>query len=184
MFVSGESLRLWVSGLFIMAFIPVFTGGIMYMGRNQLKWEIGQSRSYLYWERSMWMGGMLVLALGMALFAKMLQTEGENIFAQLGLTNFQIGAVIIIVVEGYVLDTQIWSEYLIKLSVLLLLSSQAILGVSILQVEPLAQWLGWIMIVWGLGWLTILIRAKDPYYPMLYYFMPLIIGIFLLRQAI
>jgi hypothetical protein len=170
-------------GLFIVAFILAVVGGIMFMGRKQLGWPIAQSRRYLFWERSVWIAGIVLLTLGLSLFAWMLQTEGENILSRLGVTGFLIGAVLIVVAEAVSLDTQQWPGYLVRLSVVLLLLSQALFGGAMLQIDRLPQWVGWATIIWNLGWFVVLLRAKDPYYPAMYYIIPLIIGVILINPA-
>lgn len=181
---ADENLLTLTCGiLFIVAFIPALVGGVMFMGRKQLGWTVAQSRRYLYWERSLWIGGTILLTLGLSLFVRLLQIAGEDGLSQIGLTGFLLGAFLIIVVEGYGLDGQNWSPYLVRLSVILLLLSQAAIGLAMLQVQALPQWIGWVTVVWNLGWFVVTSFLKDPYYPALYYIMPLIIGVMLVFFA-
>ncbi len=177
------SLALSAGTLFVIAIIPAVVGGIMNTGRNELRWAIAQSPQYLHWERSLWIVGIILLTLGMSLFSEMLQAEGEIILSRLGLTGFLFGAVLVVVAEGNMIDTQVWMGYLVRLSVILILLSQAALGGAILQTEQLPRWVGWATLIWNISWLGLLFRAQDPYYPILYYLMPLIIGVILINLA-
>jgi len=58
--------------------------------------------------------------------------------------------------------------------------SQAAYGAALLQTGLLPGWLGWITVVWNIGWLVVLLRAKDPYYPVLHFQLPVLAGILLL----
>ncbi len=155
----------------------------MNTGRNELHWTAAKSLRYLYWERSMWIVGIVLLTLGFSLLAGMLQAEGENILSRLGLTGFLFGAVLVVAAEGYALDTQAWLGYLVRVSVILILLAQVTFGGAILQIEKFPQWVGWATIIWNTGWLLLLFRAKDPYYPILYYIIPLTLGIILINPA-
>ena len=178
-----KSLALATAALFIGAFIPALIGGVMFTGRKMLGWTRAQSRRWLYTERSLWIAGMILLTAGFALFADVLRIGRENVFSRLGLIGFLFGAVLIVVAEAHALDTQAWSDYMVRLSVTILLLSEAIFGMAVLQTQLLPQWIGWATIVWNVGWLVLLFRAKDPYFPALHYIMPLITGILLIGLA-
>ncbi len=182
--MDKSSLALAAGGLLLIAFAPALVGGILWSGRNQLHWAAAQSsRRYLYWERSLWIAATILLTLGFSLFAGFLQAEGEDVLSRLGFTAFLIGAVLIIVAEGYSLDAQIWAGYLARWSVVLLFLSEAAFGWGILQIDPLPHWIGWVTIIWNVGWLALLVRAKDPYIPGIHYMMPLVIGAALINWA-
>jgi hypothetical protein len=183
MTADDTSLALGAGTLFVVAILPALVGGITNTGRNELRWAIAQSPRYVCWERSMWIVGIALLALGVALFARVLQVEGEAILSWLGLAGLLLGAVLVVVPEGYSLAMQGWLGDLVRLSVMLILLSQAALGEAILQIDQLRRWAGWAMVIWNAGWFGPLFRAKDPYYPILYYVMPLTVGVILINQV-
>jgi hypothetical protein len=183
MTVDDTSLALSAGTLFVVAIIPAFVGGIMNTGRNELRWAIAQSPRYVYWERSMWIAGMVLSTFGVSLIVAVLHAAGENTLSQLGLTGFLFGAVLVVVAEGYSLARQVWLSDLVRLSVIVILLSQATLGGASLRIEQLPRRAGWATIIWNLGWLGQLFRARDPYYPILYYVMPLIVGLIFLKPA-
>lgn len=178
-----KSLALMVAAIYIFAFVPVLAGGVMFMGRKQLGWAAAQTRRYLYWERSLWIGAMVLLAAGSSLFAELLQAHGENMLSRLGQTGILLGVVVIVVAEAYALDTQAWASYMVRLAVVLLFVAQAIFGGSMLRVAWLPSWIGWATILWNLGSLAALARAKDPYFPAIHFIMPLVIGVLLITLA-
>jgi hypothetical protein len=69
---------------------------------------------------------------------------------------------------------------LIRIFVVLAFLSHAAYGAALLQTGLLAGWLGWTTLIWNIGWLAVLFRAKDPYYPVLHFQLPLLAGILLL----
>ena len=142
MTLDETSLALSAGTLFVVAIIPAVVGGIMNTGRNELRWPIAQSPRYLYWERSMWIVGMVLLALGVSLFEGVLQGEGEDILSRLGQTGFLFGAILVVVAESYSLERQVWLSDLVRLSVILILLSQATLGAAILRIDHLPRWAG------------------------------------------
>jgi hypothetical protein len=180
MIADEKNLALAFAALTIIAFVAAIVGGTMFSGRKQLGWERAQSRSWLVWERSLWIFGYLLLVMASVLFAELLQLRGERVFSLMGMTGFAFGILLLIVVEGMALDGQIWSSYLVRLAVILLLLSQALIGVSMLQVNLFATWLSWLTILWNLLFFLLVFRAKDPYFPAMYFFMPLVAGIALL----
>jgi hypothetical protein len=180
---DDKPLALAIGALFILAFVPVLAGGVMFSGRKQLGWAVAQSRRYLYWERSLWIAAMVLLTAGSSLFAELLQAQGEHVFSRLGETAFLFGALVIAVAEAYALDTQSWASYMVRLAVVLLFVAQALLGGAALHVAGLPQWIGWATIIWNVGALALLVRAKDPYFPAVHYLMPLITGMTLISLA-
>jgi len=72
---------------------------------------------------------------------------------------------------------------MVRLSVILLLLSEAVLGGAVTQVQLLPQWVGWVTIIWNIGWFILCVRAKDPYFPAIHYIMPLVVGIILFSLA-
>jgi uncharacterized membrane protein YkvI len=87
-----------------------------------------------------------------------------------------------VVAEAMPLPRDQPSYPLIVIYVGLAFISQAAVGGALLQSHMLPTWVGWITIVWNIGWLVALpmVSPDDLYYPILHHVMPLLIGIMLL----
>jgi hypothetical protein len=59
---------------------------------------------------------------------------------------------------------------------------QAAFGAAILQTGLLPAWIGWTTVIWHLGWLALMLRAGDPYYPFMHMALPVLAGIWLLAK--
>lgn len=178
-FASEQVVSGWLLILSGAIFLPA---GLLYTGRAILKWPVAQSQNYLYWERGFVMAAILVAALGFVLLERLLGAADEKILAPLGLTIFLIGTVMVLVAETFELSRQESLYAPIVAFVVLAFLGQAVFGGAILRSGPLPAWVGWVTLVWNLGWLVILsiARPQDMYYPWLHYVAPVLIGICLL----
>lgn len=168
--------------LLILSFIIFAVGGTLYTGRAIWKWPSAQSQSYLYWERGIFMAGILVVTMGLILLARLLEGAGDTILAPLGMAIFLISAVVVIVAESFFLNGHEGTDVPFVVFVILAFLGQALFGASILRSGLLPGWVGWATIIWNLAWLVILpiARPQNMYYPWLHYIAPLMIGIMLL----
>lgn len=168
--------------LLILSGIIFLPAGLLYAGRAIWKWPAAQSQNYLYWERGLVMGAILVAALGFVLLERLLEAAGDGILAPLGLTIFVIGTVLVLAAETFGLSQQETIYAPIVAFVVLAFLGQAAFGAAILRTGFLPAWVGWATIVWNLAWLVILpiARPRDMYYPWLFYVAPELIGILLL----
>ena len=173
--VLAGCLLILSSSIFVIA-------GMLFTGRVIWKWQIGETRAYLLWERSLVITAVLVVTLGLVLLNRLLMAAGDTIFSTLGMTLFFIGTVIIIAAETFALSQKEWAYAPVIVFVVLAFIGQAAFGASILRTGFLPDWTGWATILWNLIWLIILpiARLKDMYYPWLHYAAPLLIGIALL----
>ena len=172
-----------VAGSLLIGSGIIFTvGGILYTGRAIWKWPAGETPGYLRWERGFVMAAVLAMVLGLVLLEKMLEAAGDTILAQLGMTTFLIGAVIVIVAETFQLSGQESMYAPIVVYVVLAFLAQAVFGVSLLRTGLLPGWVEWATVIWNLAWLVALpiLSPRDIYYPALHHAAPLMIGIALL----
>jgi hypothetical protein len=169
----------WLVILGGIIFVP---GGLLFTGRAIFKWPAAQTRGYLYWERGLVMAAILAAALGFVLLESLLGAAGEKILAPVGLTVFLIGTVLVLAAETFELSRQESFYIPIVTFVVLAFLGQAAFGAAILRSGLLPAWVGWVTIVWNLGWLVILpiARQQDMYYPWLHYLATVLIGIRLL----
>lgn len=162
----------------------VFVGILMYGARVFLHAPIGARSGYYQWERWSIVSGFITLALGLAGLSSLLRHAGDPLLSDVGLTAFVIGAVAMIVVEVSWLTAAGLPDgltgALVRIFVILAFLSQAAYGAALLQTGLLPGWLGWITVVWNIGWLVVLLGAKDPYYPILHLQLPVLTGILLL----
>jgi hypothetical protein len=179
--LSEQVVAGWLLILSGMIFLP---SGILYTGRAIWKWPIAQSRGYLYFERGLVMGAILVATLGFVLLTQLLEGAGDTILPPLGMTIFLIGTVLVLAAETFSLHGQEYIYAPIVAFIILAFIGQAVFGVAILRTEFLPGWVGWATVIWSLAWLVILpiARPQDMYYPWLYYVTPLMIGIALLGK--
>jgi hypothetical protein len=168
--------------LFIVSAVLVFCGVMLWTGRNIWYWPGRESASYLYWERSLVVAAIVTLTLGLALLEGVLIANGDLIAARIGYVTYLIAAILGIVAESYMFSARSPVYVLVVLYVVLAFLGQATIGLSLLITEVLPAWIGWATIVWNLGFLLVVVSFSptDVYYPILYYPMPLVIGIALL----
>jgi hypothetical protein len=149
---------------------------------------------YLIWERSLVAAAAVALLLGFAQLAAALRAAGERRFSWIGLGTLALGTVLTLVLEGSTIVTGqengtqagLGWMLLIWAFVVLTFLGQAAFGAALLQTALAPRWAGWLLIIWNLGWLAVLVvfSAGDPYYPVLFYLGPLVLGILLLRASV
>ena len=173
-------------GLLVAGGALVFVGILMYGARVFLHAPIGARPGYYQWERGSIVSGFITLALGLAGLSSLLRLAGDPLLAEVGLTAFVIGAVVLSVAEVSWLTTAGLPDgltgALVRIFVVLAFLSQGAFGAALLQTGLLPGWLGWITIVWNIGWLVVLFRVPDPYYPVLHLQFPVLAGILLLAS--
>ncbi len=120
--------------------------------------------------------------LGLTLLEGMLEAAGDSILAPSGMALLLIGAGVVIFAETFSISRQEWIYAPTVAFVVLAFLAQALFGAALLRTGLLPAWVGWVTILWNLGWLVVLpiARPKDMYYPWLHYVAPLLIGIGLL----
>ncbi len=179
---QGLSTRTAAASLLILCFVVFTFGGVLFVGRAFLKWQIDATSSHLIWERGFVIGGVLATVLGLALLETMLRVSGESVLSRLGMVTYLVGAVVVVVAETTYLGKGDWIYPQIVLYVVLAFLAQAAFGASLLQTGIVAGWVGWTTVIWNSAWLFVMliVRPRDIYFPVLHHVAPLIIGIALL----
>jgi hypothetical protein len=173
-------------GLLMGGALLVFVGILMYTARVFLHAPVGARPGYYQWERGLLIGGFLVGVLGLGALSSVLRAAGDSLLAEAGLTGGVIGTVFLTVVEVAWVTSAGWPDRLtgtlLRLAVVLLFLSHILLGASLLQTGLLPGWAGWTTLIWNIGWLLAMARARDPYYPFMHLELPLLAGLGLLLQ--
>jgi hypothetical protein len=148
--------------------------------------------SYIIWERGLIAAAAVTILLGFVLLAAALRAAGERQFSWIGLSTLTLGTALTLfaewlIVSGRVWDAQAGMEWLLLAwgFVALIFVGQAAYGVALLRATLLPRWIGWVLISWNLGWLAVVVvvfSARGPYYPVLFYIGPLLLGIVLLLR--
>ena len=170
------------SGLFLaLGFLAFLPAGLMFWMRGGPQGRPIPSRAYFLWERSLVMAAVVCTAMGFVLLADYLQSAG--ILARTGATVYLFAGTLAVAAEALSLS-QGFDKHraLIVVYVVFAFLAQAAIGAALLQAGVLPAWIGWLAIVWNIGWLVVLplVSRRDMYFPVLHHFMPLVIGIALL----
>jgi hypothetical protein len=145
--------------------------------------------AYLTWERSLIAAAAFALLLGFAGLAATLRAAGERLFSWIGLGALALGTVLTVLFEWRAITTGQeelgWTPLHIGAFVALIFVGQTAYGAALLQRELLPGWVGWLLIIWNLAWLAVVavFSARDPYYPVLFYVCPLVLGLFLFSSV-
>jgi hypothetical protein len=171
--------------LLILCFLVFFVGGMLFTGRAIWKWPVAQTPTYLLWERGFVIAAVLLTALGLALLENLLRDAGDSFIARLGLVTYLIGAIVVVVAETTLISTGQSAYAQIVFYVVVAFLAQAAFGLSLLQTGLVAGWVGWVTIIWNLGWLVVMPIATphNIYFPALHHIAPLLIGIALLVRG-
>jgi hypothetical protein len=173
-------------GLLLASAALAFVGIMMFGFRVFLRAPFGARPGYYQWERGFIISGFVTLALGLAAFSSLLRQAGDPLLSDVGLTAFVTGAVVLIMAEVSWLTKAGLPDgltgALVRLSIVVSFLSQAAYGAACLQTGLLPGWLGWFTVIWNIGCLAVLFRAKDPYYPVLHFVLPILAGVLLLAR--
>jgi hypothetical protein len=169
--------------ILILSNLVQWPGLIMFWLRAGHKGGAPRSRAHFIWERSFIMGSTVVASIGFVALAAALQNQSGLVFGLVGAVAYLFGGVFVVTAEALSLTIGYEKLYpIINIYVILAFLSQACIGVAILQSGLTAAWVGWVCIVWNLGWLVAIPRLspRDIYFPILHSVMPLLIGIALI----
>jgi hypothetical protein len=182
MYNQDFSRRSIAASLLILSFVVFSVGGVLYTGRAMWRWPAGQTSRYLFWERGFVIAAVMATVLGLVLLEDMLSSAGDSGIARVGLVTYLFGAVVIVIAETTYLARHEWVYPQVLFYIALAFLSQVAFGAALLQTGLVADWVGWVTIVWNLGWPVILpiFSRRDLYFPVLHHVAPLIIGIALL----
>jgi peptidoglycan/LPS O-acetylase OafA/YrhL len=132
---------------------------------------------YLRTERSLFMAGMVLSALGFCLLDGRRYRPGAYVFMRLGVTGYLAASIIGVVAETLELtSTTVYPMIVVYVTIAFL--SQAAIGCALAMSELIPRWIGWATAVWNLGFLTYLVLARpwDVYFPIFHLIMPVLIG--------
>lgn len=182
MYGQDFSKRSIAASLLILDFVVFAVGGVLYTGRAIWRWPAGQTPLFLFWERGFVIAAVLITVVGLVLLEDMLNSAGDSGVAQVGMVTYLFGAVLIVTAETTYLAERKWVYPQVVSYVVLAFLAQAMLGAALLRTELTAAWVGWVTILWNLGWMVVLpiFSPREIYYPALHHVAPLIIGIALL----
>jgi hypothetical protein len=185
MSMQGVSERTVAASLLVLCGGVFSVGGVLFTGRFFLKWQIDDAAAHLRWERGFVIAGTLMAVLGLVLLEDMLHAAGDTYLARLGMVTYLFGALLVVVAETTYLSSGEWSYPQVVAYVILAFLAEAAFGAALLQTGLVAAWAGWATLLWNLGWLlvTLISRPRDPYFPALHLFAPLLIGIALLGRG-
>lgn len=178
--------RALTGGLLLAGGAAVFAGILLYGFRVFLHAPFGARPGYYQWERWSIISGFITLALGLVALSGLLRSTGDPLFSDVGLTAFAIGVVVLAVAEvSWVTAAGLPDRLtgsLVRIFVVLSFVAQAAFGAALLKTGLLPGWLGWTTVIWNLGWLALMLGARDPYYPFMHLQLPLLAGILLLAS--
>jgi hypothetical protein len=148
--------------------------------------------------------GIIVTAMGLALFSTLLHEAGDAIFAELGLVAFLIAAAVWVVQTVSNLSMATWAadevartgavpptaeawprafEQLVHTYMVLAYVATALFGAGILASGLLAAWAGWLAVIVGItGAASVILTGPRLAIPLLIHVVPAVLGVLLLAQ--
>jgi hypothetical protein len=171
-------------GLIIIAFILHLGAVVLFNGREFLNWFDGTPALFA-WERGLLIAAYGAAALGVAVLESALHPTVRGVLGRLACTGFLIAAVLAIIAETSFLSGDTAQTALVVVMVIAFFLAEVILGWSLIGSGVASPWIGWVVLLWNLGWLALLVAVvpDDLYYPILHFLPLLLIGIGLVRQA-
>lgn len=170
----------------VLGCVANFAGVIMFWIRGGQSGGQPPTSAYLAWERGFIVAAVVITAIGFVLLQNAMENTGGRVLAIVGATANLFVGVLVVVAETLSLavgERQV--SGLIVIYVVGAFLAQAIIGGALLQSKLVTAWIGWITILWNIAWLVVLpvISPRDIYFPVLHHFVPLFIGIALLRRV-
>jgi hypothetical protein len=181
------SIEQAAGGFLVLGFAANLAGVLMFLMRGGPGGGTPPSHTFFMWERSFLLAGVILTAIGFVLLEEHFHNTDGRVLARTGVTAYLFGGIPLVAAEGLSLspgfEKRVFALFFIY--VVLAFLAQAAIGGALLQPGLLARWIGWVTIVWNLGWLVVLpvITPEDIYFPILHHLMPLLIGGALLRRA-
>jgi hypothetical protein len=171
------------SGILLIVSFVLHLGGVLLFTAKFYGWYI-ETRTYLIWERGLFMAAYAAAAPAVALLEIVLRDAGAAVLARLAATVFVMAAVLALVAEAASLSQQGSIAALVVVMVVLLFIAEAICGGALLKCGVVPAWIAWTMIAWNIGWLLVLpiVSPADIYYPILHFLPLLLVGIPLARR--
>jgi len=183
--------RFWrtehVAGLFlVLGFVTNFAGVVMFNIRGGASGGAPPSHEYYLWERGLFMGAVVLTAIGFVLLEGHLDTTAGRVLARTGAVAYLFAGILGVTAEAFDLSGTGQNLYpLFVVHVVLAFLGQAAIGGALWQSRIVAAWISWATILWNLAGLVVLplVTPRDIYFPILHGLMPLLIGVPLLWSA-
>lgn len=184
------SVETFAGSTLVLGFVAFAVGAALFWIRGGIRGGAPPTHAYFVWERGLIMAGVVLTAVGFALLDGILQdTEGRSL-TRAGASAYFFGAVLVVAAEASGLAQTFEKDWfgrnypLVVTYVVLAFLSQAAIGGSLLQSRLLAPWIGWVAIVWNMGWLVVSLLVRSAIYiPFFHHLIPLLIGLALLARS-
>jgi len=172
------------AGLFlVLGFVTNLAGVVMFNIRDGVNGGAPPSSDYYLWERGLFMGAVVLTAIGFVLLEGHLDTTAGRVLARTGAVAYLFAGILGVTAEALDLSGTGQNLYpLFVVHVVLAFLGQAAIGGALWQSRIVAAWISWATILWNLAWLVVLplVTPRDIYFPILHDLMPLLIGVPLL----
>ncbi len=170
--------------------------------REQLL-AIAAQTSLFQWSFSLFISGVIVTLLGLAMLTRLLRDAGDRTFSYLALLAFLFGDVLMVIYIAFPLGVEplaaqetvrtgvvpdsyvqltLWTQPLFVIYTILAFSALAAYGGAVLSTRVLPHWVGWLALVYGLAGLVLAGFTAGNVPPFLHYLMPIVVGILLLLR--
>ena len=164
---------------------------------------IGSQISLFQLSLILFISGLIVTLLGLALLTLLLRDAGDATFSSLALIAFLFGNVLMViflafplgvepvaaqetvrtgVVPDFYVQLTLWTQPLFVIYTLLAFSALAAYGGAILSTRVLPHWVGWLALVYALAGLVLAGFTAGNVPPFLHHLMPILIGVLLLLR--
>lgn len=151
--------------------------------------RFGPNRGFLFhaWERGFIVTAVILSAIGFLVLADAFADPNERALAKIGAAGYFFAAILLVAGETLAFTIG-WEKVsaLIGVYVFMAFLSTAFIGAALVKSQMIFAWIGWITIIWNLGWpLAFLIAGmvNASYFPILHHIVPFVIGIALLRKT-
>jgi len=155
------------------------------------------------WSLSLFISGLIVTLLGLALLTTLFRDAGDRTFSSLALIAFLFGDVLMViflafplgveplaaqetvrtgVVPDFYVQLTLWTQPLFVIYTILAFSALAAYGGAILSTRVLPHWVGWLALVYALAGLVLAGFTAGNVPPFLHHLMPILIGVLLVLQ--
>jgi hypothetical protein len=155
------------------------------------------------WSLSLFISGLIVTLLGLALLTTLFRDAGDRTFSSLALIAFLFGDVLMViflafplgvepvaaqetvrtgVVPDFYVQLTLWTQPLFVIYTILAFSALAAYGGAILSTRVLPHWVGWLALVYALAGLVLAGCTAGNVPPFLHHLMPILIGVLLLLR--
>ncbi|MGO8948747.1 MAG: hypothetical protein ACLQUY_14065 [Ktedonobacterales bacterium] len=158
----------------------------------------------LQWSLSLFITGLIVTILGLAMLTMLLRNAGDRTFSLLALVALVFGGVLMViflafplgveslaaqatartgVIPDYFMALTLWTNVLFAIYTILAFVALAFYGGAVLSTRLLPHWVGWLLIAYSLAGLVVTGTSSGNVPPFLQHVVPILLGILLLLPA-